>query len=175
MAFRQGKDNCLLMNVVYNGSIGYISKEAVTNFYNLIKQYHNSEEFVVTGSKPQHPIMDGACPVGFQYDVNLFGRHLCTVYLFDVFKVKRDSVGKIVSIYKSEPIRYDIEINGNIYDCDDLARTIGIKDTSFIGRKVKKRWDNDQKKREETLHKEITQSTLDFVNSFPLQQNTKTY
>jgi hypothetical protein len=109
MAFRQGKNNCLLLNVVYNGSIGYISKEAVTNFYNLIKQYHNSEEFVVTGSKPQHPIMDGACPVGFQYDVNLFGRHLCTVYLFDVDKVERFYI-HLVFVQHRELLHYSDDL-----------------------------------------------------------------
>lgn len=175
MAFRQGKNDYQIMVVVYKGSIGYISKKAATTFYNLIKKYHDSEDFVVTGSKPQHPTVDGACPVSFQYDVNLFGRHLCTVYQFDAAGVRLDSVGRIASSYKSEPVFYDIEINDNIYWGRDLADTIGIKDDAFIGRTVKKRWDDDQKKREEALHKEITQSTLDFVNSFPLQQKKKTH
>jgi len=151
MAIRQGNNGHRVIDTIYQGHVEYISSEAATIFYDLVKQHQNSSDFVINRSEPQK-LVDGACHIKYQYDVNLFGRHLCTIYRSD-----RDD---------GTPNFYDIEINDRIYSARDLSDTIGIEDPTFIGNMVKERWEADQKKREDAFRKKINEENLAFVKSF---------
>lgn len=149
-------ETALLIEIIYRSDPRCISPETAKAFYELVQTNQNVKDFVVTRSEPNMNIADKACFVDFVYDVELFNRHLCTVFEFDC-----DS-GALNF--------YDIEFQRQYYQDKDLTMW-AFKSTEYrkyksIGDMVAARWNKDEEKRKAKLKQKTDKDNLAFLGSF---------
>jgi hypothetical protein len=127
-----------------------MSWKVAKEFYDLVEKYKDDPEFKVDGHKPKAIIYDGACNVDFQYDVDLFGSRLCTVYRFDCVNGDLNF--------------YDIKFKNQIYKDDFFTNK--FKGKPGIGTMVVARWDADEKERATKAAQTANANNLEFLKSF---------
>lgn len=119
-------------------------------FYDLVAEHKEDAEFKVNRFKPNTPIYHGACFINFQYNVDLFGKHLCTVY-------QSNRVDDTLNFY-------DIEFNNQIYE--DYFFKTKFKGKPGISDMIVARWQADEKKRKAEIAQRTNSASLAFLRSF---------
>jgi len=147
-------ERALVIEITDKDNPKCISAESTKEFYELVETNLTVKEFVVTRSKPMMNIADHACFANFIYDVDLFNRHLCTVFAFSTF--------------------YVIEIQGQFYRDRDLEYWARKKHKN-IGDMVQYRWETDEENRKQKRKEQTNADNMSFFKSFATEKSEKNF